>query len=477
MKMESTNSRVLHVFIVIGLLFACLAGSLTWFELKGKAAVMNSAYNRRLLAEEEQIFRGSILDRKGVILASTQEDEGIRTRSYPFKNLYTHVIGYDSVTYGKTLLEARYNDTLLGKDSLAIIGKVGSLISGEKRLGNNLTLTLDNALQKKARELMGKNRGAVVALNPKTGEILAMVSTPDFDPNGGKLEDKWPALVEDENSPLLPRAVMGLYPPGSTFKVVTAAAAIEKGLTDTQIEDAGSIVIDGKTFSNHSGKAYGSLDMTGAFTVSSNVYFSQLAEKVGGKALTDKAEKGGFANPFTFDLPLTASRMGTADMGRTELAATGIGQGKLLATPLQMAMISAGIANDGVIMKPYVVGSTSDAKGTVLKTTRPQSLYQFTDAAVADAITEMMIEVVKKGTGTKARISGTTVAGKTGTAQNEKSVQGEGFDHAWFIGFAPADDPQIAVAVILEYQGKGGGQAAAPNAGKVVDAWLKTAGK
>lgn len=474
MKTDTINSRVLHIFIIIGLLFASLAGSLTWFELKGKAAVMNSAFNRRLLAEEEQILRGSILDRQGVVLASTQEKEGVRTRTYPFKNLYTHVIGYDSPTYGKTLLEARYNDTLLGKDGLALIGKVGSLISGEKRAGHTLTLTLDNALQKKARELLGKSRGAVVALDPRTGEVLAMVSTPDFDPTGAKLEEKWPALVEDAGSPLLPRAVMGLYPPGSTFKVVTAAAALEKGLGDTQLEDSGSIVIDGKAFNNHSGKAHGSLDMPRAFAVSSNVYFAQLAEMVGGPALTGQAKQGGFGDSFSFDLPLTASRIGEESPGRTELAATGIGQGKLMATPLQMALISAGIANKGEIMKPYIVSGISDAGGTLLKTTKPQTLYQFTEPEVADTIADMMVGVVKEGTGTRARIPGVTVAGKTGTAQNEKSAQGEGFDHAWFIGFAPAEAPEIAVAVILEYQGKGGGQAAAPIAGKVMSTWLNT---
>lgn len=477
MKMESVNSRILHAFIAIGLLFACLVGTLTWFELWGKTPIMKSTYNRRLLAAEEQIKRGSILDRQGTVLAASEGKEGMRKRVYPFKNLYAHVIGYDSLTYGKTLLEARYNDALLGHSGLEIIGKVESLISGEERVGNNLILTVDNSLQKKARELMGKHRGAIVALNPKTGAILAMVSTPDYNPNGTSMEENWAGLTEDEKSPLLPRAVMGLYPPGSTFKVVTAAAALENGLADTAFEDAGSTVIDGKTISNHSGKAYGQLDMTKALAVSSNVYFAQLADLLGAKALTAKAEAAGFGDAPALDLPLTKSRIGTPDMGKTELAATGIGQGRLMATPLQMAMVSAGIANDGVIMKPYLVNAISDSTGKVLKTTRPQSLYQFTDTATADALTEMMISVVKSGTGTKARISGTPVAGKTGTAQNEKSSQGEGFDHAWFIGFAPAEDPQIAIAVILEYQGKGGGQAAAPIAGKVMGAWLKGKGQ
>ncbi len=473
MKMDSTNRRVLHVFIAIGLLFASMAGSLTWFELWGKTSIMTSSFNRRLQAEEAQILRGSILDRSGKIVAQTTEKDGVKTRVYPFKNLYTHVIGYNSQTYGKTLIEARYNDALLGLDAMELIDRAKNLISGEKRVGNNLNLTIDNVLQKKARDLLGKSRGAVVALNPKTGEVLAMVSTPDFDPNEGKLEEKWPVLVEDENSPLMPRAVMGLYPPGSTFKVVTAAAAIEAGLGDTTFDDKGSVVIDGKTFSNHSGKVYGEIAMPKALAVSSNVYFSQLADLIGAKNLTEKAAEAGIGNDFPFDIPLTASRIGGPEMGKTELAATGIGQGKLMVTPLQMALISAGIANGGVIMKPYLVGGTSDEGGKVLKTTKPQSLYTFTDPDTADILTDMMVGVVKSGTGTKARISGTTVAGKTGTAQNEKSAQGEGFDHAWFIGFAPAEDTEIAVAVILEYQGKGGGQAAAPIAGKVMSTWLK----
>lgn len=473
MKMDSINSRILHIFVAIGLLFACLAGSLTWFELQGKNGIMKSTFNRRLMAEEEQILRGGVQDRAGVILAHSEDKQGIQTRVYPYKNLYAHILGYDSATYGKTLLEAKYNDALLGRDGLEIIGKVERLISGEKRVGHTLTLTLDHTLQKKARELLGKNRGAVVALDPRTGAILAMVSTPDYNPNEAPLGEKWPVLVEDENSPLLPRAVMGLYPPGSTFKVLTAVSAMENGLGDYQVEDAGSIVIDGKTIRNHSGKAYGKLDMTKALAVSSNVYFSQLADLMGAPALTDQAAQAGIGSELSFDLPLTQSRIGEADMGKTELAATGIGQGKLMVTPLQMALVSAGIANNGVIMKPYLVANTINSEGKMLKVVKPQSLYTFTDAATADAVTEMMVGVVKNGTGTKARITGTTVAGKTGTAQNEKSAQGEGFDHAWFIGFAPAEDPQIAVAVILEYQGKGGGQAAAPIAGKVMSTWLK----
>lgn len=474
MKTDSVNSRLLRVFGGIGLLFAALILSMTWFELWGKNEVMSSAFNRRLTAEEAQIHRGDILDRNGTPLAQSVSGENGWARTYPYGSLYAHVLGYDSLTYGKTLLEAKYNDALLGRDGLDLINKVGTLITGDSRVGHTLTLTLDHALQSKARQLLGGSRGAVVAIDPATGALLAMVSTPDFDPNEAALTEKWPALIEDENSPLLPRAVMGLYPPGSTFKVVTAAAALEKGLGDTVLDDPGTVVIDGKTISNHSGKAYGEIDMAKALAVSSNVYFAQLAESVGARDLLNQAEQAGFGKKTVLDIPVSDSRVGTPDMGKTELAATGIGQGRLMVTPLQMAMLSAGIANDGTIMKPYLVSGISDAEGRALKTARPERLYTFTDPEVASQLTDMMVGVVKNGTGTKAKISGLTVAGKTGTAQNEKSSQGEGYDHAWFIGFAPAENPRIAVAVILEYQGKGGGQAAAPIAGKLMSTYLKT---
>ena len=474
LKMTTTNSRILHVFIFLGLLFSCLAGYLTWFELDGKTDIMQSSYNRRLQKNEDKIQRGSIFDRNGNCLAKTETVDGVKTRVYPHGALYAHVIGYDSQTYGKTLLEARYNDQLLGVDSLEIVDELGSMISGKQRVGYNIYLTIDNALQEKARDLLGEKRGAVVAINPKTGEILALVSTPDFDPNPDVMQQKWPALTEDENNPLLPRAVMGLYPPGSTFKVLTAAAAIENGLSGLTVDDKGQTVIDGMVVRNHSGKAYGQLDMMKAFTVSSNVYFSQLAENIGAQSLVDQAKKAGFGSKLAFDIPVSASRIGNTSMSKTELAATGFGQGKVLATPLQMAMVSAGVANYGKIMKPYLVGDISDAQGKVVRQYTPQRLYTFMDVKTAGKLTEMMKNVVKSGTGTRARISGYTVAGKTGTAQNEKSAMGEGYDHSWFIGFAPAENPRIAVAVILEYDGQGGGKAAAPIAGKVMSDWLRS---
>lgn len=468
----TTNSRILHIFILICFLFLTLIVYLSYFELHGKDQMMGNNYNRRLRAKEAGIIRGQILDRNGEVLADTKVTDGISSRIYPYKKLYAHVIGYNSSIYGKTLLEARYNDTLLGLNALGTIGNVTRLITGQDKTGNNIVLTIDHTLQTLARELMGEKRGSIVAINPKTGEILAMVSTPDFNPNEQSLKDNWSALSTNENSPLLPRAILGLYPPGSTFKVVTGVAAIEAGLIDYTVEDSGSIIIDGKTFSNVGNKAFGLLDLKTAMAFSSNVYFSKLSEVLDAKALIKASEKAGLNKSFRFDLPLNKSTINRDLTNKTEYAATLLGQGKLLVTPLQMALICSGIANDGVIMKPYLVKSISDPNNRILTNTLTKKLYRFTNRETSEQLSEMMIEVVKNGTGSNASLSEIVVAGKTGTAQNEKSTIGGGNDHAWFIGFAPASDPEIAIAVIIENQDKDGGQIAAPIARKIISKWI-----
>lgn len=468
MKKLTINTRVLHIFIIIGLLFFSLSLYMTYFELYGKQDIISSGYNRRLKAKEQDIQRGLIYDRQGVILADTDFKKGVSKRIYPHGRLYAHVIGYNSETYGKSMIEAQYNDMLLSKNTLGVIGNISNLLKGDSKKGNNLSLTIDHKLQARARELLGNNRGAIVAIEPNTGEILAMVSTPDFNPNEAALKKDWNELSNSDNRALLPRAISGLYPPGSTFKVVTAVAAIEKNLRSTTFEDKGSVTIDGKVFSNAGNKAYGTLDMTSAMAVSSNVYFAQLSEQIGAKDLVRVAERIGINSPVPFDLPVKKSSIQTTIANPTELAATAIGQGKLLVTPFQMALMTAGIANEGVIMKPYLVKSVSNSSNDfVIDVTPTKELYSFTDRDTAGFVRDMMIEVVKKGTGKAAKTSKVTIAGKTGTAENEKTG-----DHAWFVGFAPADEPQIAIAIIIENQSKTGGQIAAPIARKLMTQWI-----
>jgi peptidoglycan glycosyltransferase len=227
------------------------------------------------------------------------------------------------------------------------------------------------------------------------------------------------------------------------------------------------------TFSNAGEKSHGDIDLHKAMTVSSNVYFAELSQKIGASDLIAMAKDAGITKSFDFDLPRSDSRIGDNGMGKTELAATGIGQGKLMVSPLQMAMVAAGIANNGTIMQPYLVKTVEKEEGNILRKSEAETLYDMVSPSTADQLKSMMVSVVEEGTGTRAQISGVQVAGKTGTAQNEKSTESDSKDHAWFIGFAPAEDPKIAVAVLLEYRGEGGGRAAAPVAAKVMSAWLK----
>lgn len=464
MKQSTVHKRMLVVFVFMGALFFLLMLMLSFFELHGKSKIMNNSYNRRLMVYEQAVNRGAIYDRKGVLLAKSTFDGPNQEREYPYNALYAHVIGYNSKIYGKSMLEMRFNDALLGRDGFSAFRQMLRTVKEEPLKGNDLYLTIDHTLQSKARALMGKNHGAVVAIDPKTGEVLAMVSTPDFDPNEKALLENWVGLLENEDSPLLPRATMGLYPPGSTYKMVTAFSAMNQGLDGFVLNDQGSTIIDGKVFSNASQKKLGEIGLKEGIAQSSNVYFVELSKTLDPKKLIQSSEAFGFGQQLAFSLPISKSRMGSKDMGTTEFAATTIGQGRLMVTPMHMALIAAWIGNDGDMMRPYLVKGYEKEK----------NMGRLGNEANVRALKEMMVSVVEEGTGQKAAVKGYKVAGKTGTAQNERSAQGENNDHAWFIGFAPADNPTIALAVVLEYQGQGGGQAAAPIAQKLFAHWLNS---
>ncbi len=470
------NRKIINILIMMSILFIALIGYLTYFDLFVKDTIISSSYNRRQWEREDRVLRGSICDRTGMIIAQSKIKGDKQVRSYPFGSLYSHVIGYNSIQYGKTLLEAKYNDQLLNVNPLNSVLDLRDKLTGTKSTGNNLYLTIDHSLQEHASELMGQRNGAVVALNPQTGEILAMVSKPNFDPNNQNLEDNWNDLVESKDDPLLPRATQGLYVPGSTFKVATSIMAIEKGLGSKIFEDTGTIVIDGKPISNQGNKVYGKLDLTQALAVSCNTAFAQIGVDLGSDNLKELAQKVGMGKKIPFDLPVSTSRFNYQTMSKTDQAAVAMGQGKLLISPLHMALITAGIANNGLIMKPFIVDQVVTANGFVLNNQQPSELFRLTSPGVAQQVKEMMERVVEAGTGTNARIRGIHVAGKTGTAQNELSIMSKGQEHAWFIGFAPAGNPQIAVAVILEYNGSTGGRAAAPIARDLMVDWLQKQG-
>jgi len=467
-----TDKKIVHALLVICLLFSMLIVYLTYFELFVKDKIISNSYNQRLNADNSSVLRGSILDRNGEVLAKSQFKGETQERVYPYGSLYSHIIGYNSRVYGKSLLEANYNDYLSNRYDAHTLMDILAKLEGFDPAGANLTLTLDHNLQAQAEKLMRNLKGAVVVMNPRTGEILAMVSKPDFDPTGSKLEASWRTLVESPDSPFLSRATQGLYAPGSTFKVVVSASALDHGLADKVYKDTGITTIDGKEFRNAGGKAYGEINLSQALSVSSNTYFARLGTDLGASALKKAAEAFGLEKDVPFELPFNKSRFPYKEMSQTDLASVGIGQGKILVTPLHMAMIASSIANDGVMMQPWLVKDIKTVNDITLQEGKPRVLAQPISAQTAQALKEMMVDVVKSGTGKKAAIKGITVAGKTGTAQNETTGGEKEQEHAWFIGFAPADDPTVAVAVIAEYSGSSGGDLCAPIAGKLMAAWL-----
>lgn len=456
----NTNSKIIKVLIVISGLFLALLTYLLYFNLFRADEVATNPYNRRQWDDEKYVTRGTIYDSQGLVLAETVEDGESSKRVYSQSRLYSHVIGYCSQVYGKSLLEREYDSQLLGKGDIDIF-------QGDKKKGFDLNLTINNSLQRYAYEQMRGKKGALVAVDPMTGAVLAMISLPDFEPAADKLESRWNTIVEDENSPLLARTTQGLYPPGSTYKIVTAALAHENGMEGKVFEDTGSFVVDDLEVENYNNKAYGEISLERGFAVSSNQVFCSLGFELGSEKVLEISERFGINSSLDFDVPTMSSRIEYKKMTNSDSALVGIGQGQLLATPLQMVMICSSVANGGKLLKPYVVDSVTKGDITI-SSAKTKVLRQAISETTAGYIGNLMVDAVENGTGKRAKIYGATVAGKTGTAENENEK-----DHAWFVGYAPAENPQIAVAVILENDGRSGGDSAAPIAGNVMRKYLQ----
>ena len=455
------NKKIIRVLVVVSIMFLALVSYLLYFNMFSAEKVASNPYNKRQWEDERFVKRGSIYDRDGEVLAETIIDGDSRTRSYPKGHLYSHIIGYYSRVYGKSQLEMKYDKQLLGHGDI-------NITFNELRSGYDLNLTIDNDLQEYAYKQLDGRRGAIVAIEPETGKILAMVSYPDFDPSTDAIEKNWKYIVEREDSPLLARATGGLYPPGSTYKIVTAATAYNAGYSDKTFEDNGVFKQGGLKVSNYGGESYGTINVRKAFEVSSNFAFCTLGYELGAQNVKDAAEAFGVNKDIDTDIPVSKSRIDYKKMTNEDAALVSIGQGQLLMTPLHVAMLGAAVANNGKMMKPYLVNTITTSSGLTLSTTKPTVFCQPMSAECASYMNGLMIDVVKEGTGRSAAISGITVAGKTGTAENENEK-----DHAWFVGYAPAEKPTISVAVLLENDGRSGGASAAPIAKKVMTEYLK----
>lgn len=424
---------------------------------------LTHSLNRRNLIAANEIQRGKILDRNGETLAkSLANQNGNYKREYPFGSILAPLIGYDNAKLGRSGIESLYNAELAGQvNPERRLGPIARLLGS--KTGNDLRLTIDAELQRRAYQELGARRGAVVVLDIKTGAILASVSKPSFDPNA--IEKEWNTISTASDSPLLNRTVQGLYPPGSTIKVIIADASLQQSSANAkkQFDCQGELKIPPDYVLHESNNtAHGKIDLKQALTVSCNVTFGSLALNLGRSKVSAAYERFGFSQPAE-DLQELPSRIPNfSQLGNGDLAQMGIGQSSLLTTPLKMATVAAAFANKGVIMKPYMIDKIMTPAGEVLYSSTPREWLRATTPELAAQVADMMAAVVKSGTGRRANAYSVSVAGKTGTAENP-----HGEPHAWFIGFAPVDKPQVAIAVILENSGSGGGTAA-PIAGHIL---------
>ncbi|ADL07040.1 peptidoglycan D,D-transpeptidase FtsI family protein [Thermosediminibacter oceani] len=466
--MEKLHRNIKLVFAVFCGLFMCLLGYLTYFQVYERQKLIESSYNRRLWEQEESITRGTVYDIRGRVLAATVVENGAKRRVYPQGPAFGPLLGYSSRKLGRAGLEEVLNGELLGISQQDPMLLLRQKILGVSK-GNDVYLTIDSDLQKRAYELFQGRRGALVALDPNTGAVLAMVSSPGYNPSS--VEKQWEALSKDKASPLLNRAIQGLYPPGSSFKIVTLAAALESipDIEKRTYETPGYVKVSGRVIRDYEGMEPGNYDVKRAFSLSSNSIFVKIGLEVGKERLFAKAQEFGFNSKIPFELPAAVSRFPRFSLmsDDVELAEASIGQGRILATPLQMAMVASTVANGGKMIQPYIVQKTVTPLGHVKNFEKAGSAKQVIDEVTANKIREYMVDVVENGTGTPARVRGIPVAGKTGSAENP-----HGETHAWFVGFAPADDPKIAVAVVVENAGSGG-RNAGPIAREVISQYLE----
>lgn len=459
------NIKILAVFFTV--CFLSIIAYLAFFDITEGNKVMSDPMNKRLQDQEKEITRGSIFDRNGKVLAySTKNSDGTSTRFYPDGKKFAHLIGYTSTIYGKTGVEKGYNKELQGVDKGEhpveyLFRSIRQAVNGEDKKGNNVYLTIDAKLQNIAYDALGNNRGGIVAINPQTGEILADVSKPSFDPQN--IDQNFKQYNSDNlNTPLVNRANSGYYPPGSTFKIITAASALENiaGIEKRSFFCDGRLRIGNYILRDHNGTAHGREDLKKSFMVSCNNTFGKLGIELGGSAL--KTTAGDFLfnqdinNNDENDVLHIRSGSLAIDASDTKamLAQDAIGQNKAAANPMVMALVAASIGGGGRLMKPYAVREVSDCYGFSLSKTTPALLAKTVSPEIAEKIKSYMIGVVAGGTGVNASIKGITVAGKTGTAEDGNKT------HAWFTAFAPAEHPTIAVAVIIENGGQGGRKAA-----------------
>ena len=450
-------------------LFLGMAGYLAYFTATSQQEMINNSYNSRQEILLSRNYRGAIYANDGVILAETLLDsEQKETRVYPFNNLFSHIVGYS--TNGRMGVEALANYYLINT-STSLTNKVANDMAGLKNPGDNVYTTLDVELQQVANSQLGIYRGAVVVTEVSTGKILALVSHPDFDPN--KISDIWDSLVKDSSSSvLLNRATQGLYPPGSTFKIITALEYIRENpqtYQDYTFQCPGYFISDGNRVNCYHGNVHGRVNLEKSLVKSCNSSFANLGLGLDWDSFDKTLESLLFNSSLPLTLSYSRSSINTGEMPIDEKMQTTFGQGKTLMTPMHLNMITAAIANGGVMMKPYVVDRVVNDEGSLVKAFKPGAYGRVLSEEESAVMVEMMTAVVQGGGAGQLANQEYTVAGKTGSAEYN-DIKGE--CHAWFTGFAPAENPEICVTVIMEGAG-GGGEYAVPVARRIFDAYFR----
>ena len=463
------NTELSLLTCVFSAMFLLLAGYLVWFNVRLRPKISSNPYNTKQDTSSEGIIRGPIVAEDGTILASTSVDyTGNEVRYYPYSNIYAHTVGYG--TNGRSGLEATSNNILLTSHS-PLLEQIRSAGSDTKVQGDTLVVTLNHRLQQAAYYALGSFNGAVVALEPDSGRVLAMVSKPDFDPNS--ISYIWDDVVSDNSSGLLlNRATQGLYPPGSTFKILTTLAWLrQNGGDDSSFlyDCQGMVSRNDVNITCYNGAVHGNETLKQAFANSCNTAFATIGLSLNRNDFRTLCESFLFNHTLPTDILHSQSKFFLRkDSPDGDVMTTSIGQGDTLVTPLHMAMITSAVANAGVLMKPYMIARVESPEGEVVSETKPEIFGELMTVDEAQTLGEYMQATVQEGTGAALSYNSYSVAGKTGSA--EYDANGVTGTHSWFVGYSNVDDPDLVLAVIAE-DGGTGSATAVPIAQQIFDAY------
>lgn len=468
-KKPKKSREIMLVTWGFTLLLLCMSGYITHYSITHRQELINNSYNGRQQMLIAQNRRGRIFAAGGEILAQTVENEdGSEKREYPYQNLFSHVVGY--ATNGRMGVESQTNYYLINSNA-PLSQKAALDVSGEKYPGDDVYTTLNVELQQVASSALGIYQGAIIVTEPDSGKILTMVSKPDFNPE--QIARIWDELIEDdESSVLLNRVTQGLYPPGSTFKIITALEYIRENPDNYEnysYHCTGAITRGEDRIQCYHGSVHGTVGFDKSFAKSCNTSFANIGLSLDRNAFESTLEQLLFNQKLPVTFPSGTSRTDVQEeTSDSEMMQISIGQGTTSITPLQLNMITCAIANDGILMKPYLIDYIQNSAGNQVKTFSPSSYGSLMEQGEAEILKKLMENVVESGTATRLKGLSYTAAGKTGSAEYG-TVKGE--SHAWFTGFAPADNPRVCVTIIIEGAGAGGDYAV-PIAKRIFDAYF-----